>query len=90
MQGSGYLLHELLLDRQFSQHLIVRLLVRFSLTAQDETDPDSDALGRGMAVGEALKVRSITMRGSKTRRQNSTGKYRLFRVGEYLMSVCLC
>lgn len=56
MQGSGYLLHLLLLDRQFSQHVIRRLRVRLSMTMQSDSDPDrdTDCLIHGMFVYEEL------------------------------------
>ena len=53
-QGSGYLLHLLLLDRQFSQHVIRRLRVRLSLAGQSDSDPDSDFLTRGMFLDDEL------------------------------------
>ena len=49
VQGSGYIVHLLLLDRQFSQHLIGRLRVRFSLTMSD-----SDLFLRDMLTHEEL------------------------------------
>lgn len=59
-----------MLDRQFSQHLIVRRRVRFSLI---NLEPDPDSLLRDMAVDEELNKGKMKtrMRKVKLRRLNS-------------------
>ncbi len=54
---SGGLLHLHLLNRQLSQLLILRLRVRFPLTAQFDSDPDENSLVSSMAVDEELKMK---------------------------------
>ena len=53
-QPDGSLLHLYLLDRQFSQHLMIRLLVLF-LEAPFNAGPQSECLILGIFVDEEVK-----------------------------------
>ena len=71
MQGSGYMLHLALLERQFSQHLIFRLRVRLSFL---NSDPDRESLVPGIAMDEEMMMRIVKMKESKSRLKILVGK----------------